>query len=51
MNPVTIIILIVVALCFVGAIIKLRKDKKSGKSCSCGCSSCPMKDSCHSNNK
>ena len=33
-------------------IFKLVKDKKAGRStCSCGCSSCPMKDGCHGNSE
>ena len=33
-------------------IIKMIKDKKSGKtSCGCGCSNCAMRESCHSSKK
>ena len=51
-NLATIIVFLVVALVVGLIIIKMVKDKKAGKSsCSCGCGGCPMKDSCHSNNK
>ena len=51
-NLATIIVFFVVALVVGLIIIKMVKDKKAGKSsCSCGCGGCPMKDSCHSNNK
>lgn len=51
-NLATIIVFLVVAFVVGLVIIKMVKDKKAGKkSCSCGCGGCPMKDSCHSNNK
>lgn len=51
-NLATIIVFLVVALVVGLVIFKMVSDKKKGKSsCSCGCGGCPMKDSCHSNNK
>ncbi len=51
-NLATIIVFLVVALVVGLVVFKMIKDKKAGKkSCSCGCGGCPMKDSCHSNNK
>ncbi|MBQ2971491.1 MAG: FeoB-associated Cys-rich membrane protein [Ruminococcus sp.] len=51
-NLATIIVLLAVILVVGLVVIKMIKDKKAGKkSCSCGCSGCPMKDSCHSDNK
>ena len=43
---------IVVSLLLIGlatmAVIRLRKDKKQGKSsCGCDCGCCPMASSCH----
>ena len=43
---------IIVSLLLIGMVtailIKLRKDKKQGKStCGCGCGSCPMAGTCH----
>lgn len=40
-----------VLILIIGLIIfKLIRDRKKGKSsCGCGCSSCPMNGSCHSN--
>ena len=43
-------IAVFLALCIIVGliIIKMVKNKKAGKkSCSCGCSGCPMKDTCH----
>ncbi len=49
MNIPTFIVLAIVVAVFVGIIAKSIIDKKKGKSsCSCGCSGCAMKDSCHS---
>ncbi|MCR5484940.1 MAG: FeoB-associated Cys-rich membrane protein [Clostridiales bacterium] len=51
-NLVTILISIAIILLVAGIIIKLRKDKKNGKSsCSCNCAQCPMGGSCHNNTK
>ena len=43
---------IIVSLLLIGMVtailIKLRKDKKQGKStCGCSCGSCPMAGTCH----
>ncbi len=38
----------VILICAVAwIVISLRKDKRSGKSCSCGCENCAMKGKCH----
>ncbi len=45
----TVIVCAIVAIMFVSIAVKLIRDKKQGKAgCSCGCSGCAMKDSCHS---
>lgn len=50
MNPPTVIALIIVASVVIGLIVMSVVNKKKGKtSCSCGCSGCAFKDSCHSN--
>ena len=47
-NPPTVIVALIVVAIIALAVRKLIKDKKSGKKgCSCGCSSCAMKDICH----
>lgn len=43
---------ILISLALIGAaagiILRLRKDRKQGKSsCGCGCSNCPMSGTCH----
>ena len=44
----TIIICIVVFGAIALAAYKVIRDKRAGKSsCGCGCSSCPMSESCH----
>ncbi|HIZ77780.1 MAG TPA: FeoB-associated Cys-rich membrane protein [Firmicutes bacterium] len=47
----TIIIAILVGLCFFGAFMKLRRDKKQGKGCPNQCSHCahcaPEHGTCH----
>lgn len=49
MNWVTILIAAVVAAVFLAIVIKGIVNKKKGKSsCSCGCSGCALKDTCHS---
>ncbi len=51
-NLATIIVLLIVASVVGLVVFKMIKDKKAGKqSCSCGCGGCPMRESCHSNNK
>ncbi len=46
----TIVVLLILVAVVSLVIIKMIKDKKSGKkSCNCGCGGCPLKDSCHSN--
>ena len=37
-----------VAVVLSAIIVKLVKDKKAGKGCTCGCSACPMEGKCHS---
>ncbi len=52
MNPPTVIALIIVALIVIGLVVLMIVNKKKGKtSCSCGCSNCAFKDSCHTNGK
>lgn len=47
MNLGTIIIGLAVLAMIAGAIVKLLKDKKKGKSpCGCDCACCGMKDKC-----
>lgn len=47
----TIIVSSVIALLVVAIIVKAIINKKKGKSsCSCGCSGCALKDSCHQKN-
>ncbi len=46
MNPATIIVFLIVIAVFSAIVISEIKKKKRG-GCSCGCSSCAMKDSCH----
>ncbi len=45
----TVAVLLVLAIIVVLIIRQMRKDKKQGKSCTCGnsCSGCAMKGSCH----
>ena len=51
-NIATIAVLLVVVAIVGLVVFKLVRDKKRGKTtCSCGCGGCPMKDSCHQNNK
>ncbi len=46
----TVIISFILAAIVVSIIVKLKNDKKAGKSsCGCGCSSCPMSGECHKN--
>ena len=48
MTPATGIVLIIVAAVFLAVIVNEIRKKKQGKSsCSCGCSGCPMNDTCH----
>lgn len=44
-NAIILILLVAVVALIIRAMIK---DKKSGKSCSCGCADCPMSGSCGS---
>ncbi|MBQ6289730.1 MAG: FeoB-associated Cys-rich membrane protein [Clostridia bacterium] len=47
-NAGTIIVCLVLIGLVTGIIIRLRKDKKQGKSsCGCNCGCCPMSGSCH----
>lgn len=52
MNISTFIVLAVVVFVIAAIIVKLKNDKKQGKSsCGCGCESCAMKGSCHTSKK
>ncbi len=45
----TIVIGLVLFAVVAGIVIKIAKDKKSGKSsCGCGCKGCAMAEHCHS---
>ena len=47
-NAGTIIVLLLLIGMVTAILIKLRKDKKQGKStCGCSCGSCPMAGTCH----
>ncbi|MBR5960122.1 MAG: FeoB-associated Cys-rich membrane protein [Clostridia bacterium] len=47
-NAGTIIVCLVLIGVVTGIILRLRKDKKQGKSsCGCNCGCCPMSGSCH----
>lgn len=47
-NAGTIIVSVLLAALVAGIVIRLRKDKKQGKSsCGCNCGSCPMAGACH----
>lgn len=47
-NLSTIIVSIILIAAVSGVIIKMVKDKKTGKSsCGCGCQGCAMNGSCH----
>lgn len=51
-NIATIVVLLVVVAIVGLVVFKLVRDKKRGKTtCSCGCGGCPMRDSCHQNDK
>ncbi len=51
-NIATIIISLVLAVICALIILKMRKDKKEGKtSCGCGCENCAMSGSCHPQKK
>ena len=48
-NIASIVVLLVVVLAVGAVAFKMIRNKKSGKSsCNCGCSGCPMSESCHS---
>lgn len=47
-NAGTIIVSLLLAGIVTAVILRLRKDRKQGKSpCGCGCGSCPMAGTCH----
>ena len=47
-NAGTIIVCLVLAGTVTGIILRLRRNKKQGKSsCGCNCGCCPMSGSCH----
>lgn len=51
-NLATILIALIVAAILTAVAVHLVRTKKQGKStCSCGCSGCPMSDSCHGGKK
>ena len=51
-NIATVIICAELVIIVAAIIIGMVRDKKKGKSsCGCGCSSCPMSGSCHTENK
>ena len=43
----TVVICLLIAAAVVLAIVSIVRDKKKGKSCSCGCSGCAMNGACH----
>ncbi|HQA56261.1 MAG TPA: FeoB-associated Cys-rich membrane protein [Acetivibrio sp.] len=47
-NLANIIISAILLVCAVLAILKIRKDKKSGDRC-CSCHGCPSSSTCHKN--
>jgi len=48
MNAGTIIVTLVLIAAVAGIILRMRKDRKKGKSsCGCDCGCCPMAGSCH----
>lgn len=50
-NLASIAVLLIVAAIITLIVIKMIKDKKSGKkNCSCGCGGCAFKDNCHTKN-
>ena len=47
-NAGTVIVSAVLIVLVAGIVIRMRKDKKQGKSsCGCNCGSCPMAGACH----
>ena len=45
----TILVAAVLAVILLAAVMKIRNDKKKGKSsCGCGCAGCPSQGICHS---
>lgn len=47
-NLATIIIALIIVVIVAGIVIKMMRDKKSGKtSCGCGCENCPSSSICH----
>ncbi|MCC8022989.1 MAG: FeoB-associated Cys-rich membrane protein [Clostridiales bacterium] len=46
-NLATILISLVMLGLIALAIRKMRRDKKKGASCGCGCDQCPSADMCH----
>ena len=47
-NAGTIVVSLLLAGIVTAVILRLRKDRKQGKSsCGCGCGSCPMAGTCH----
>lgn len=50
-NMPSIIVGLVLLGCVLLAVLSIRKGKKSGGSCGCGCSSCANSTICHTNEK
>ncbi|MBR4577662.1 MAG: FeoB-associated Cys-rich membrane protein [Clostridia bacterium] len=47
-NAGTIVVTLVLVGIVAAILVKMRKDKKQGKSsCGCSCGSCPMSGACH----
>ena len=47
-NAGTVVVSIALIALVTGIVIRMRKDKKQGKSsCGCNCGCCPMASSCH----
>lgn len=46
-NLATVIVVLVIAALIFFSVLKLIKDKKSGKSCCGSCQGCAMKEKCH----
>lgn len=47
----TILVVLMVAAVMALAIRSIRRDKKKGASCGCGCSGCAMSGTCHAAQK
>lgn len=47
----TVAVMVVLIAVLILIVLKIRRDKKTGKACSCGggCEGCPSKGMCHTN--